>query len=174
MICPSLEYAEDCYDDWKHGIVSERLSLVQVNESVLDPTMAPPGKYTAKVYVPAVPYHLKEGSWDDPSVKEDFANKVINTISEYAPNFREAIIDKYVFSPLDYERVFGNHNWQHIDVRPDQMFGYRPMAGWADYETPIENLYFGGASCHGGPGVSGIPGHNAAHMLLENIERNQK
>ncbi len=169
VIAPSLEYAENCYDDWKHGIVSEHLTLVQLNESLIEPSMAPPGKFTAKVYVPAVPYNLKKGSWDDPAVKEDFANKVINTISEYAPNFRKAIIAKHVFSPLDMERMFGNYNWAHVDVRPDQMFGYRPMPGWASYKTPIEGLYFGGASCHGGPAVSGVPGHNVAHMLLENL-----
>ena len=170
VIGPSLEYGEDRYDDWKHGIVSDKLSLVLVNESVYDPTMAPPGKFAAKTYVPAVPYHLKEGSWDDPAVKEDFANKVINTISEYAPNFRKAIIAKHVFSPLDYEKMFGNFNWQHVDTRLDQMFAYRPMAGWAQYKTPIEGLYFGGASCHGGPGVTGMAGFNAAQALLKNLE----
>jgi phytoene dehydrogenase-like protein len=174
VIAPSLEYAENCYDDWKHGIVSEHPTLCQLNESVFEPSMAPPGKFTAKVYVPAIPYHLKEGSWDDPAVKEDFANKVINTISEYAPNFRKAVITKYVFSPLDYERMFGNYNWGHVDIRPDQMFGYRPMPGWAEYKTPIEGLYLGGASCHGGPAVTGVPGHNVAHMLLENLGGNQK
>ena len=171
VIGPSLEYHEDCYDDWKHGVISEKLTLVQVNESLLDPSMAPPGKFTAKVYVPTVPYNLKNGSWDDPAVKEDFANKVINTITEYAPNFRDSIIDKHVFTPLDFERMFGNFNWTHVDVRIDQMFGYRPMPGWSQYKTPIEGLYLGGASCHGGPGVSGIPGHNVAHILIEELEK---
>ena len=174
VIGPDLDYGEDCYDDWKHGVVSEKLSLVSVNESLIDPTMAPPGKFTAKVYVPAVPYTLKNGSWDDPAIQEDFANKVINTITEYAPNFRNSIIAKHVFTPLDYERMFGNSNWEHIDVRTDQMFGYRPMPGWSQYKTPIEGLYFGGASCHGGPGVSGIPGYNAANMLLETLGTIQK
>lgn len=112
--------------------------------------------------MPAVPYELAKGSWDDPAVKEDFARKVIDTISGYAPNSRHAVIDKHVLTPVDVERLFGNHNRQHIDVRPDQMFGYRPMPGWSGCQTPMANLHFGGASCHGGPGVSGISGHNVA------------
>jgi hypothetical protein len=44
-----------------------------------------------------------------------------------------AVIDQYVFTPLDFERVFGNYNWAHVGVRPDQMFGYRPMPGWSYY-----------------------------------------
>ena len=170
IICPSLEFAERCFDDWKYGRISKRLSLVQVNESLFDPSLAPAGKFTAKVYVTAVPYKLAEGSWDDPAVRAEFATNVIDTITEYAPNFRDAIIEKCVFSPLDMERVFGNFNWEHIDMRPDQMFGYRPMPGWTSYKTPMPGLYFGGASAHGGPGVSGVPGHNAAHAVIDSLQ----
>ena len=70
---------------------------------------------------------------------------------------------------LDFERVFGNYNWGHVDVRPDQMFGYRPMPGWSGYQTPLPSLYFGGASTHGGPGVSGVPGHNVAEIVIESV-----
>ena len=170
VITPSLEYCEDTYNDWRQGIVSDRLSLVMINESLFDPSMAPPGKFTGKVYVTTVPYNLKEGSWDDPAIKEDFANKVINTISEYAPNFRDAIIDKHVVTPLDFERIFGQPNWAHTDVRTDQMFNYRPMPGWSQYKTPMEGLYLAGASCHGGPGVTGMAGHNAAKVIIENLK----
>lgn len=135
--------------------------------------MAPAGKYTAKVYVMYVPYTLREGSWEDPAVKEQFANTVIDTISECAPNFRDAIIDKFVFSPVDMEKMFGNFNWAHVDMRTDQMFGYRPMPGWSGYKTPMENLYFGGASTHGGPAVSGVPGHNAAQVVIETLKPTQ-
>jgi phytoene dehydrogenase-like protein len=169
IICPSLEYAENCFDDWKYGRISKRLSLVQLNESVFDPRMAPAGKFTAKILITAVPYELAEGSWDDPAVKQELATNVIDTITEFAPNFRDAIIDQYVFTPLDFERVFGNYNWAHVDVRPDQMFGYRPMPGWSGYQTPIPHLYFGGASTHGGPAVSGVPGHNVAEIVIESL-----
>ena len=170
VITPSVKYCEDTYNDWRQGIVSERLSLVMINESLFDPSMAPPGKFTGKVYVTTVPYHLKEGSWDDPAIKEDFANKVINTISEYAPDFRDAIIDKHVVTPLDFERIFGQPNWAHADVRTDQMFNNRPMPGWSQYKTPMEGLYLAGASCHGGPGVTGMAGHNAAQVIIENLK----
>ena len=175
VISPTIEYCEDCYDDWKHGVVSDKLTFVVVPESIHDPSMAPPGKFSMKAYIPSVPYHLKEGSWDDLAIQEDLAQKTINTLSEYAPNFRDIIIDKHVFTPLAYERMFGNHNWGHIDVRVDQMFGYRPMpGGWSQYKTPIEGLYFGGASCHGGPAVTGIVGYNASKVIIENLGGSQK
>ena len=104
-----------------------------------------------------------------PGGQGELANNVIDTITEYAPNFRDAIIDKYVFTPLDFERVFGNYNWAHVDVRPDQMFGYRPMPGWSGYQTPMPGLYLGGASTHGGPAVSGVPGHNVAQIVIESV-----
>ena len=169
VIAPSVDYCENCYDDWKRGIVSDKVTFVIVSESIHDPSMAPPGKFSAKAYIPSIPYKLKEGSWDDAAVQEHLANAVIDTLSEYAPNFRKSIIAKHVFTPLAYERMFGNHNWGHLDVRVDQMFGYRPMPGWSQYKTPIEGLYFGGASCHGGPAVTGIVGHNSAKAILESL-----
>ena len=130
---------------------------MQINESLFDPRMAPAGKFTAKVLVTAVPYDLAEGTWDDPAVKDELANNVIDTITEYAPNFRDAVIDRYVFTPLDFERVFGNYNWAHVDVRPDEMFGYRPMPGWSGYQTRCRTCTSAGHRPRG-PRCVGRPG----------------
>ena len=170
----SIKAGEDIYDDWKNGIVTEKPSFVMVNESLYDPTMAPPGKFAVKTHVTSIPYNLAKGSWDDPAIKEDLANKVIDQMCEYAPNFRDSIIDYHVFSPLDMERMFGTFNWQHVDTRLDQMFSNRPMPGWSQYKTPIDGLYLGGASTHGGPGVTGMCGYNSAKVIIENLGGNQK
>jgi len=53
----------------------------------------------------------------------------------------------------------------------DQLFFMRPVAGWAQYRTPIAGLYLCGAGAHPGGGVTGAPGYNAAHQVLRDNKR---
>ena len=43
------------------------------------------------------------------------------------------------------------------------------MPGWANYETPLENLFMAGAACHPGPGVTCLPGLNGARVVLAKL-----
>ena len=54
-------------------------------------------------------------------------------------------------------------------MTPATMFAQRPIAGWADYRTPIRGLYLCGSSCWPDGFVSGIPGHNAAQQGLRDL-----
>ena len=45
------------------------------------------------------------------------------------------------------------------------MFGDRPVPGWANYETQLDNLFMAGAACHPGPGVTCLPGLNGARVV---------
>jgi phytoene dehydrogenase-like protein len=54
----------------------------------------------------------------------------------------------------------------HGDMTPDQLFFLRPVPGWAQYRTPVKNLYLCGSGTHPGGGVMGAPGHNAAREIL--------
>jgi phytoene dehydrogenase-like protein len=89
-------------------------------------------------------------------------------IEEYAPGFRDLIIDKQVLTPLDLERRFGltGGNIFHGEMSLDQMFVMRPVAGSARYRTPIRALYLCGSGTHPGGGVMGAPGYNAAREIL--------
>jgi phytoene dehydrogenase-like protein len=42
----------------------------------------------------------------------------------------------------------------------------RPVPGYADYRTPIRDLYLCGAGTHPGGGVLGACGRNAAREVL--------
>jgi phytoene dehydrogenase-like protein len=90
-------------------------------------------------------------------------------IAQYAPNMRNAIEGVHALSPLDLEREYGltGGNIFHGDLRLDQLFALRPVAGWARYATPIEGLFLCGSGTHPGGGVTGAPGHNAAHQILK-------
>jgi phytoene dehydrogenase-like protein len=98
------------------------------------------------------------------------ADKVIGQMCRFAPNLKEAIVDRVVFTPLHYEKMLGATEGDYSSglMRPEQVFDFRPVVGWADYKTPVKNLYLCGAACHPGPGVNGVPGYNSAHVVLKN------
>jgi phytoene dehydrogenase-like protein len=101
-------------------------------------------------------------------MKDVCADRCIDTLAEYAPNIRDAIIHRHVVSPLDLEREYSltGGNIFHGDMTIDQLFFMRPVAGWAKYRTPIDGLYLCGSGTHPGGGVMGAPGHNAAREVL--------
>ena len=113
------------------------------------------------------PRVLAAGSWDD--AREETAEKLIDKITEYAPNFRDAVIDWVLITPEDMESRVGltNGNIHHLDLVDSQMLSNRPLPGWSDYRTPIKGLYLCGAGTHPGGEVTGAPGHNAAHQVIK-------
>jgi phytoene dehydrogenase-like protein len=74
-----------------------------------------------------------------------------------------------MFTPNVIEQRVGmtNGHIHHIDQIAGQMFANRPLPGWSDYRMPIENLYLCGADTHPGGEVTGAPGYNAAHKVLQ-------
>jgi phytoene dehydrogenase-like protein len=117
-------------------------------------------------FVQYAPYALRDGSWDD--CKEAFADRCIAALEEYAPNVPRAVIARQVLSPLDLERRFtltGGNIFQGA-MTLNQLFSRRPLAGYADYRTPIRGLYLCGAATHPGGGVMGACGYNAAREIL--------
>lgn len=166
-ICPSIDYLERAYDAAKYGRMSEKPFLDCLIQSASDPTVAPPGKHTLSIFTQYFPYHLRKGSWDDH--REEAGDLVIDTLCEYAPNMRKAILHRQVITPLDLERTYGltEGNIFHAEITPDQMFSFRPVPGWSEYRTPIDRLYLCGSGAHPGGGVMGGPGHNGAQAVLE-------
>jgi len=170
-LVPSLEFAERCYDIAKFGEIPEELWVDCVVSSNADSSLAPPGKHILTCFVQYVPYHLREGNWDE---KRDLlGDRVVRKISEYAPNVPGAIVARQVLTPLDLERTYGltEGNIFHGDLRLEQLFFMRPVPGWSQYRTPVEGLYLCGAGAHPGGGVTGAPGRNAAHQALRDWKK---
>ncbi len=170
-LVPSLEFAERCYDIAKFGEIPEQLWVDCVVSSNADDSLAPPGKHILTCFVQYVPYHLRDGSWDDK--RELLGDRVVKKIAEYAPNVTGAVVARQVLTPLDLERTYGltEGNIFHGDLRLEQLFFMRPVPGCAQYRTPIEGLYLCGAGAHPGGGVTGAPGRNAAHQVLRDWKR---
>jgi phytoene dehydrogenase-like protein len=170
-LVPSLAFAERCYDIAKFGEIPEELWVDCVVSSNADDSLAPPGKHILTCFVQYVPYHLREGNWDD---KRDLlGDRVVGKIAEYAPNVPGAIVARQVLTPLDLERTYGltEGNIFHGDLRLEQLFFMRPVPGWSQYRTPIDGLYLCGAGAHPGGGVTGAPGRNAAHQALRDWKK---
>ena len=170
-ISPSVEYMERAYDDAKYGQFSRRPYMDIVIPSLTDPSVAPPGKHVMSCFVQYAPYKLKEGNWDEQ--REEFGDTVINTIAEHAPNISELILHRQVLTPLDMERKFGlsEGNIFQGELTLEQLFFLRPAPGWAQYRTPVRNLYMCGSATHPGGGVMGAPGRNAAMKILGDWKR---
>ncbi len=170
-LVPSLAFAERCYDVAKFGEIPEELWVDCVVSSNADPSLAPAGKHILTCFVQYVPYHLRQDNWDEN--RELLGNRVIKKIAEYAPNVPNAIIARQVLTPLDLERTYGltEGNIFHGDLRLEQLFFMRPVSGWSQYRTPIDGLYLCGAGAHPGGGVTGAPGHNAAHQVLRDWKK---
>jgi phytoene dehydrogenase-like protein len=166
-ISPSVEYMERAYDDAKYGRYSRRPYIDIVIPSLTDPSVAPPGKHVMSCFVQYAPYHLKERSWDDE--REAFGDTVVNTIAGYAPNIRDLILHRQVLTPLDLEREWGltEGNIFQGELTLEQLFFLRPAPGWAQYRTPIKNLFMCGSATHPGGGIMGAPGRNAAMKMLK-------
>ncbi len=165
-ICPSMDYLERAWDDAKFGKPSEHPLLEITIPTAYDPTLAPEGKHIMGIFVQYAPYRLKEGTWADE--KAGFVQRVIDTLSAYAPNLPGAIEHVHALSPLDLEQEYGltGGNIFHGELSLDQLYFMRPVLGWARYATPIRNLYLCGSGTHPGGGVTGAPGHNAAMEIL--------
>ena len=170
-ISPSLDYIERAYDDAKYGDFSRRPYMDIILPSMLDPSMAPPGKHVMSIFVQYAPYHLKQGSW--PEKREALGDTVIDTVAEYAPNLKDIILHRQVVTPWDLEQEFGltEGNIFQGELTLDQLFFLRPVAGWAKYRTPIKNLYMCGACTHPGGGVMAASGRLAALEILKDSRR---
>jgi phytoene dehydrogenase-like protein len=168
IICPSLDYLERAYDDAKYGRISKEPYLDIVIPSILDDSMAPPGKHVVSINMQYAPYHLKDGEWE--IQREALGDRVIQTLAHHIPNINDTILHRQIITPLDLERDYGLTEGSifHGQMGLDQLLFMRPIPGYGQYQSPVENLYFCGAGAPPGGGVSGTPGSNAASQILRN------
>lgn len=165
-LAPTLDYLEQAYHEARLGRPCSEPIVEATMATSVDDSIAPPGKHLLSCFVQYAPYELRDAHWDD--VKDSFADRVVAKIAEYAPNVPGAIEHRQVLSPLDLERTFGltGGNIMQGAMNANQLFCFRPVAGWADHRTPLRGLYLCGAASHPGGGVMGACGKNAASEIL--------
>lgn len=92
---------------------------------------------------------------------------MIDTISQFAPNVKDAVTHRQVLTPYDLEQRFGlrGGNIFHGEISPDQLFSLRPSPLASGYRTPVAGLYLCASETHPGGGVMGIPARNASRVI---------
>ena len=166
---PDIDYLERAFDASKYGEFSREPYL----DIAIPSLNAPPaydGEQVMSIHAQFAPYKLREGDWN--IRREEFADLVIDTLSTYAPNIKEMIVDRKVVTPLDLENKYGlsGGHIHHGEQTLDQFFAFRPLIGWAQYRTPLERLYLCGAGTHPGGGLTGLPGANAAREIARDFK----
>jgi beta-carotene ketolase (CrtO type) len=174
---PTLYYGTQMAAECNAGLLPSSPFMLICNESLMDPSRAPEGKGLIKIVVINVPYHIRGDAkgiinatnWND--AKEAYADRVIDILNQdYITNLKQAIMTRVVHSPVDQERKVSSAvrgTAMHGTLIPYQSGVMRPIPGFGSYKSPIGNLYLCGAGCHPGPGISFMPGRNAAQVILK-------
>ena len=133
--------------------------------SVADPTRVPEGRGLVKVQG-YITYDLKgrPARWDE--VKAQVAEQTVARYMKLTANLTpDKILAKHIVSPLDMERNNASM-WRGSVHGFDNRYG-----GFMPYRTPIAGLYQTGDCTAPGGGISGLPGRNAADLILRDQSR---
>ena len=172
-ICPSLAYYTQSLNDALEGrITSCPLLSVQI-PTVYDDSIAPTGCHIASMWIRYYPVSPHGGSWDERHAA--VGEQIIDAFTRWAPNFRDSIIDWCLYTPADMERRMSltDGNIHHLHHAGRQLLGDR-LFERGGYRAPVRGLYLCGAGTHPGGEVSGAPGHNAAHAVLDDLGPDDK
>ena len=154
VLAPSIKYLEQAYDAAKYHGISKKPYL-EVTTS---------GKVVS-IHFQFAAYKLNESSWNVEGLKVE--KLAIDTLAEYFPNLKASIKNTKTLTPQDLETIYGltEGDLNHGQIMLDQFMFMRPIPGWSNHKTPIDNLYLCGSGVHGGGGVSGAAGRNAVKAL---------
>jgi phytoene dehydrogenase-like protein len=155
VVAPSIKYLEKAYDAPKYGEVSEKpyLEVTTFGNAV-------------SIHFQFAPYKLKQSTWND-ETRNALKTLAVNSLADYFPNLQSLITNYHIITPLDLETTYGltEGDLNHGQLMLDQFLFMRPISGWSNHKTPIDNLYLCGSGLHGGGGVSGAAGRNAVKVL---------
>ena len=168
VIAPSLTYMDKAFTDAKQYGWSKNPIVEMLIPSTVDSTLAPEGKHVASLFCQQFAPKLPDNkSWHDEKLKA--ADTIIDTVNDFAPNFKKSIIGKSILSPLDLEEKLGllGGDIMHGVMSLDQMWAARPVFNYGDYRTPVKDLFICGSGAHPGGGVTGLPGKNSSREILK-------
>jgi phytoene dehydrogenase-like protein len=164
----TAEQMQRDYEDCVRGLVPEAPSFNLAIPSLDDPNLAPPGKHAASGF--AFYFPIGVGHAEQARLRDEMAARIVDKITSLAPNFPELIERQFNYPAYTYELMFGctGGDFTHGLLQPEFMGPFRPgPRGWLDSPIPIDGLYLCGAGCHGGPGITFIPGYNCGYAVLE-------
>ena len=116
-LSPSIDQCQNAWNDARNGRITETPIIQLQTPSVYDKTVAPEGHHVLSLWVYYLPPHLPDQSWSD--MRQQYGEWLIDYVTGYAPNFRDAIIDWTLLTPEDIEERIWPHRWQHSPPRHD-------------------------------------------------------
>ncbi|MBN1238433.1 MAG: NAD(P)/FAD-dependent oxidoreductase [Gammaproteobacteria bacterium] len=180
LITPGLDYLDRAWLDARRDGYSAAPVVELLIPSTIDDSLAPAGAHVASLFCQHFRRRLPDGA-DPASAEREWTDddrrraldRVIDTVSRYAPNFRRSIVAAEALSPKDLEDRFGliGGDIFHGALDLDQLYWTRPAWGHAQYRTPLPHVYLCASGAHPGGGVSGAPGYNAAQVMLRDLAR---
>jgi phytoene dehydrogenase-like protein len=156
VVAPTLKYLERAYDSAKYGEISQHPYLeVTTNDNLVS------------IHFQFAPYRLRQGSWQEQRATVE--KRALDTLAAHYPAFTNSVREVHSITPLDLEQTWGltEGDLNHGQLILDQLFFMRPMPGWSNHRTPVDGLYLCGSGMHGGGGISGAAGRNAARQVLQ-------
>ena len=161
-----MEFIERAFQDAREG----RAALLPFSDGVipttLDKTLNPDGTHIFSLFTQYVPHEWSEAPHTEEL--EAYADRLIDLYDQVAPGFADSILHRDIVGPHEMQQEYGliGGNIFHGELTPEQLFHMRPAPGYADYRTPIAGLYNASSATHGGGGVCGIPGWQAARAAI--------
>jgi phytoene dehydrogenase-like protein len=167
----SVEYIERAFQDARSGRAAERPFVDGCIPSYFDRTLCPDETHIMSMFTQWVPHEWAS----EPKTEEleSYADRVVDGYTELAPNFKRSIIHRQVIGPHEMATEYGllGGNIFHGELSAEQLFHMRPAPGYSDFRSPIQGLYQASSATHGGGGVCGIPGYQAARTILSDKKR---
>lgn len=161
------EELQQQWEDSRRGVVPADPAIALQIPSANDPGLAPPGKHAVSAFALWFPLSEERASYGE--MKAEMGQRVIDKITRLAPDFESLMLRHTTFTPKHMGTMFGapGGDYCHGLIHPEQMGPNRPgPKGYADQPIPVDGLYLASAGCHGGPGITFIPGYNAAQQVL--------
>jgi phytoene dehydrogenase-like protein len=163
---PTMEFIERAFQDAREG----RPALLPFSDGViptsLDKTLNPDGTHIFSLFTQYVPHEWSEAPHTEEL--EAYTDRLIDLYDQVAPGFAASVTHRDIVGPHQMQEEYGliGGNIFHGELTPEQLFHMRPAPGYADYRTPIAGLYNASSATHGGGGVCGIPGWQAAKAAI--------
>ena len=157
VLAEALDDIETAFQDAAAGRAARQPFADICIPSVFNPTLAPKGKHVMSMFTQWVP-HTWAGM-PDPEGLTGYADRLIDRVEDLAPGFKSSILHRQVIGPHEMQTEYAlvGGNIFHGELSVSQLFHMRPAPGFADFRTPIKNLYQASSATHGGGGVTGIP-----------------
>ncbi len=171
LIAPGVDTIERAFDAAKYGQLSAHPWLELAIPSVNDPSLAPDGQHVMSIYLHYAPRELRAGQWSD--LRDTVYQRAMDVLRPHAPDLESLVVEREVLTPEDLETrwgLSGGHIF-HGEGALDQWWVSRPLLGWADHSSPVDGLFLASAGTHGGGGLTGQAGLNAARAISVRLKR---